>query len=55
MLLPSDIGYYDLDCIAAMSGKGWTPFAANVMQEDLLDSYEIMIKAIEKARNSTNC
>ena len=53
MLLPSDINYYDLDTIAAYSGNGWT--CGDWFNEDLLESHEIMLKAIEKARNSTNC
>lgn len=52
MLLPSDIGYYDIETVAKMTGFGWVPFAPSVMQEDLIDSYEIMLKAIEKARNA---
>lgn len=53
MLLPSEINYYDLDTVAAYSGKGWP--CGDWFREALLDSYEIMLKAIEKARNSTNC
>lgn len=54
MLLPSDINYYDLEIISAYSGNGWP--CGDWFNEDLLESHEIMLKAIEKARkNSTNC
>ena len=53
MLLPSEINYYDLDTVAAYSEKGWP--CGDWFNEDLIESHEIMLKAIEKARNSTNC
>lgn len=53
MLLPSDLNYWDFDVIARISGKGWP--CGEWFNEDLLESHEIMLKAIEKARNSTNC
>lgn len=53
MLLPSDINYYDLCTIESYSGKGWP--CGDWLREDLLESHEIMLKSIEKARNSTNC
>ena len=53
MLLPSEVNYFDLEVISAYSGKGWP--CGDWFREDLLESHEIMLKAIEKARNSTNC
>ena len=53
MLLPSEINYFDLEVISAYRGKGWP--RGDWFREDLLESHEIMLKAIEKARNSTNC
>ncbi|MGV2740253.1 hypothetical protein, partial [Salmonella enterica] len=44
---------FDLEVISAYSGKGWP--CGDWFNEDLLDSHEIMLKAIETARNSTNC
>ena len=43
MLLPSEINYFDLEVISAYRGK-W-------FDEDLLESHEIMLEAIEKAKN----
>lgn len=53
MLLPSEINYYDMSVVASYSGKGCP--CGDWFREDLLESHEIMLKAIEKARNSTNC
>lgn len=53
MLLPSDLSYWDFEIVSKMSGKGWP--CGDWFREDLLESHEIMLKAIEKARNSTNC
>lgn len=47
MLLPSDLNYWDFEVVARMSGKGW-PYG-DWFKEDLLESHEIMLKAIEKA------
>jgi hypothetical protein len=54
MLLPSDLGYFDNEIIAKMSGQGWYPWDHKTQLEDLLSSREIVIKAIEKAQKSTN-
>ena len=53
MLLPSDLSYWDFEVVSIMSGKVWP--CGDCFREDLLESHEIMLKAIEKARNSTNC
>lgn len=47
MLLPSDITYYDFDTIAALSGKGWP--VGDYFRENLLESHDTMLRAIEKA------
>lgn len=49
MLMPSDINYYDLSVIAAYSGKGWP--VGDYFKEDLIESFNIVQKAIEKASN----
>ena len=48
MLKPSDLNYYDLDTIANYSGKGWP--VGDYFNEDLIESFEITQKAIEKAK-----
>lgn len=47
MLVPSDINYYDLDTIAAYSGKGWP--VGDYFKEDLLESYATVLAALDKA------
>ena len=51
MLLPYEINYYDLYTISCYSGKGWPE--GDWFLEDIVSSYEIMIKAIDRARNES--
>lgn len=53
MLMPYDINYYDMCTISSYSGKGWP--CGDWFLEDMIESHDIMLKAIEKSRNSTNC
>lgn len=54
MLMPYEVNYYDLYAISCYSGKGWPD--GNWFLDDLVESHEIMLKAIEEAKkNSTNC
>lgn len=48
MLLPSEINYFDLEIISAYSGKGWP--VGDYFKEDLIESFNIIQKAIEKAK-----
>lgn len=48
MLKPSDINYYDLETIAKYSYKGWP--VGDYFKEDLIESFNIIQKAIEKAK-----
>ncbi|WWD13318.1 hypothetical protein CPL00221_CDS0059 [Escherichia phage RobRod40] len=48
MLKPSDLNYYDLETIAKYSCKGWP--VGDYFKEDLIESFNIIQKAIEKAK-----